>query len=1076
VVWKSAYPLDSIEISYKVFPLLLENTFYSKDTSLIRKVEDNSGFNPGFAYEVSEIPEGYNSAEGIRKSGYLSRGINVGNAQDLSVNSDLNLQLSGRVTDDLELLASISDANIPIQPGGNSATLQDFDQVYINVFNDRFSLTGGDYQLRSKPSRYLNYFKRAQGANVSYSFNQKSEVTHDLMASAAVSKGKYARNIFTATEGNQGPYRLTGEEGEQFIVVLAGTERVYIDGKLLKRGEEYDYVIDYNAAELVFTPNQPITKDKRIQIEFQYSDKNYARSIFQFSDHITGKNFKAYISAYSEQDAKNQTLQQDLSLENIATLTTAGDNLFSAFIPAIDSTGYTPEGVHYELVDSLGFDSVFVFSTNSELGVYSLGFSNVGAGNGDYIQNGFSANGRVFKWVAPELLDGVLVRQGEFAPFVVLVSPKKQQVLAAGFESKLFKKFSVRSEGSVTNRDNNTFSLLDSEDDFGYSALLGVNFTQDSSLFNSWGLEVDVSSELLSENFSTTERFRKVEFLRNWNLLDLELEAAQFQTQARVNIRNSKRGFLTLQNETFISGNQFNGVKSGLVTDLELGKVHWINSTSYLTTNGDFSSDFYRHKNDLSVAIKSVKVGYQDEFEINTRKEAAESGYEFFDYQVYVQNSDSSRNKSRVFYRKRIDRINEDGSWNIGAVATQVGASYEWLTAKNQKIKLNASRRELVVNSDSLNSQAPENTLIGRLEYSVRAFKNAFTTNLFYQVGSGLEQRREYVYIEVPAGQGVYVWIDYNQDDIRDLNEFEVAAFSYEANFIRSFVPSNTYERVFSNGFNINSNLDLAQAWNNKAGVKKFLSKFNHQFSMSTDRKTASDEPTEHYNPFRNDIDLEALLALNSAVRNTLFYNRLNPRFGADFTLQNNGSKILLSNGLESRGLSLQRLNFRWNLSKSLVSKLAISEEFSQSEASFNSARNFNVRNRKVTSEVTWQPSNNARLKILGAFSDKFNALEGDEDTAELLDFGAEARLSEPGKGALDLKANIIRVLYSGVVNTPLAFEMLEGLNTGTNFTWNMQWQQNLSKTVQLTIGYFGRKSEENPFIHSGTMQVRALF
>jgi len=71
VVWKSAYPLDSIEISYKVFPLLLENTFYSKDTSLIRKVEDNSGFNPGFAYEVSEIPEGYNSAEGIRKSGTL---------------------------------------------------------------------------------------------------------------------------------------------------------------------------------------------------------------------------------------------------------------------------------------------------------------------------------------------------------------------------------------------------------------------------------------------------------------------------------------------------------------------------------------------------------------------------------------------------------------------------------------------------------------------------------------------------------------------------------------------------------------------------------------------------------------------------------------------------------------------------------------------------------------------------------------------------------------------------------------------------------------------------------------------
>jgi len=282
---------DSVQVRYKVFPMLFNQTYSRKDTSIIRNQNDNSGFDPGYAYQVTVLPEGFNSEGNIQKTGYLSRGINVGNAQDLSVNSDLNLQLTGKLTDDLQLLASISDANIPIQPGGNSATLQDFDQVYVNVFNEKISLTGGDYQLRSRPSRYLNYWKRSQGLNLTYKFAQTETVKHDFMTSAAVSKGKYARNIFTAIEGNQGPYRLTGAEGEQFVIVLAGTERVYIDGKLLKRGEEYDYTIDYNAAELSFTPNQPITKDKRIQVEFQYSDKNYARSIFQFSDHITGNRF-----------------------------------------------------------------------------------------------------------------------------------------------------------------------------------------------------------------------------------------------------------------------------------------------------------------------------------------------------------------------------------------------------------------------------------------------------------------------------------------------------------------------------------------------------------------------------------------------------------------------------------------------------------------------------------------------------------------------------------------------------------------------------------------------------------------
>ena len=276
LAFKKPIETDSIIINYLRFPDFLTKTYRQLDEAIIVENSDNLEK----LYKLSQPNDSKNFVpfDGLTTSGSISRAITIGNNQNSVLNSELDLQITGKLNDKVSLRASIQDANIPLQESGYSQRLDEFDQVFIELFSDRWNIRAGDIDLQNTGSYFASFSKRVQGLSVNAKLGSETSQTN-LFASGAIVRGQFTRSQFTAQEGNQGPYKLQGENGELFVLVVSGSETVYVNGVAVKRGEDQDYIIDYNAGEIIFNATYPITSEMRITVDYQFSERNYSRFV-----------------------------------------------------------------------------------------------------------------------------------------------------------------------------------------------------------------------------------------------------------------------------------------------------------------------------------------------------------------------------------------------------------------------------------------------------------------------------------------------------------------------------------------------------------------------------------------------------------------------------------------------------------------------------------------------------------------------------------------------------------------------------------------------------------------------------
>lgn len=1091
--------LDSIYsliVSYRCFPFALDKPFYSKKQPV--RSDSKSVQNP-FVYVPSKsLPNDIFQMGSLNKEGSLTRGLTFGNNQDVVVNSTMNLQLSGKLTDDLDLLLSATDDNIPVQPDGTTAQLQEFDKIFIQVGNKRQKLTAGDLLLSRPPSYFLNYQKKAQGLHYETNwriFDRRISGSEKniLMGSGAVSKGKFARNTFNGTEGNQGPYRLRGNENELFIVILSGTEAVYIDGELLQRGSDRDYVIDYNTAELTFTPTHVITKDKRIVVEFQYSDKLYARSVYtagyeyQYKDGSYSE--RHYVYGYSEQDVKNRPLQQTLTNEDKELIAAVGDSLHMAYTYAIDSLAYSNSEVRYRKTDSLvgtyTFSDIYVYSTDEDSAHYRLSFSFVGAGKGNYNAINSTANGKVYQWVVPDTLANT--PRGSYEPVLLLVSPKKKQMITAGTEIILGTHKKLIAEGAFSVNDINLFSGSDKKNDQGFGGKLQFEFPlfllRTKAMGEGFvsGIKFGAGYEFVHRNFSPVERFRSVEFERDWNRVGLlQTEDLHLISGTLAVFRNKELPF-SYTFRLLSEGNTYQGMQHEVgISHRDKKNQLQLRGSRLQSGTGSMDGVFNRLQADLSRRFGMVRAGGKFGAEENRFRDTAGSlqagSFNFLEWEVFVASADTGKISWKTSYKHRTDGSKGTDEIVPITAADNYSLLFRFSQPSRQSLAITATYRQLRILDSILSLNKPDESIIGRFEYEVNLWKGVLASQTFFEAGAGLEQKKEFAFLEVPAGQGIYTWVDHNGNGIKELNEFEVAPFPDQATYIKVYIPTQDYIRTYYNQFSQSLWFRPGVKWKREKGWKKGISRFSNQVNFRGDRKSTEEDLLVAYNPFLQDVDELTLQSLNSSFRNTLWINQGAPDWAMDISWNDQRGKSLLANGFDSRGNQWYEGNARLNAGRKWGLFLQYKDGYRSFRSQFFPTRDYHYHYYEVSPKIHYQPEPTFRAAVSFKYSEKLNAADLGGHRAEIQNSGVELRYTTLQKGALTAKANFIRILYAGAANGSIHFEFLEGLSSGNNYTWGLTFQRTLSSNIQVQLTYDGRLPEGSRVVHTGGAQVRASF
>lgn len=702
---------EQIYISYYVIPDFLTQKF--------------------LRYEQQEIEDSVFVITGIRKrqilfaddnqlliTGSKTFSLTFSNQESYDLKQSLYLQLYGELSENMKIEGRLSDSQTPLTPEGDSREISSLDQVYLKLYGRKYGITLGDQEYEFTDNDLMRYKTRFEGINLEY--NDKFKV----QGAFAVNGGKPETNIIQGVEGKQGPYFLTANTGGHNVLVIAGSERVSVNGESFSRGD--DYTIDYSEGSLFF--KKLVTSNSRIIVNFQYSDDFYRQNLYLSStsvDLTPELTLRSHI--IKQTDSKDNPLQYAFSEADKDSLRLAGDR-------AVWGQGVfevEPGTGQYIRKLDIANNIYYEYAENDSTADYLIYFSYVGTGNGDY--EPLAANKYVYRGKG----------LGSWLPVKKLIAPTDQ--LNFGINTKFTKNaWDLSLEGVLTNQDSNTFSGIDDKDNQSYIIKANAGYRPVDIRYDP---EIMISYKIKDDNSFSFSNLVPDNELYEFATIPVRDDKAQQQFDMSVKLNNTqfwrqrisgryKQVRETMEQRFIKTETQINQYKllPGLIWYGLYSRQNFSDSTLS-------KSDLYYHDLDAnwkwrSITLRSRYLWQQDEYQyIESSSSELLRGIRLNRFNPSLKISDDTSYSTEIAYSNEQNQRKSSMNWEkISTFNTwQVNQT---LNQQFNTLNLNFTHREAdhhVTGQSTDNFQNLRYDLYD-LKSSHQLWDNSLSVNTYYQL------------------------------------------------------------------------------------------------------------------------------------------------------------------------------------------------------------------------------------------------------------------------------------------------------------------------------------------------------